>query len=74
MQAQAVTRIMAAPSSRSTPDAKDYLRGDKVGVPFGPVETEGASEITRAMTAAGVRALRAAVAMATGDRGGSLPR
>ena len=38
---------------------KDYLRGDKVGVSFGPVETEGASEITRAMTA-GVRALRAA--------------
>ena len=39
---------------------KDYLRGDKVGVSFGPVETEGGSEITRAMTAAGVRALRAA--------------
>ena len=39
---------------------KDYLRGDKVGVSFGPVETEGASEITRPMTAAGVRALRAA--------------
>jgi hypothetical protein len=39
---------------------KDHLRGDKVGVSFGSVETEGASEITRAMTAAGVRALRAA--------------